>query len=329
MESEKVLITGATGFIGSHLAERLVKDGHRVVVLLKPGDDEGWIDGLDLIRVYGDLTEEIKLGEEAVGVSMVFHLAAEAGGRCTPEEIFAINLEGTKNLLSACHGHRLNLKRFLFVSTVAAAGPNRDKTPVDEEDPDNPQTVYGRSKLAAEQLLRENCREIPFTILRLPLVYGPRSMRGLFPVFKMAKYRYGVTVTKNRVTLGFIQDIVRGIIQAAFHPESAGRMYYLGENTTYGSDEIVRMVGVAMDRKTLKIHVPYPLLYAAAWVLDRTTRMIGKLPVFIPINLGANLKMNWGFSTDKAVRDFGYQTKYPLAEGLKITAEWYKRHRIL
>ena len=327
--NDKVLVTGASGFIGSHLVEYLLQKKHRVVALLKPGEDTRWIENLDLVRVYGDLTEENHLQEAVDGVSVIYHLAGIMGGRSTADQIFAANVCGTKNLISACLRANPRLKRFLFVSSVAAAGPNRGETLGKESDSARPHNDYGRSKLAAEKYLVDTCGEIPFSIIRLPLVYGPRSVRGLYPVFKMANRRFQVTVTKNSTTLGFVADIVRGMVQAASHPATVGQMYYLGENRTYRTDDIIRMVGAALGKKTIKIHIPYPLLYSAAWALERVTRNSKSLPVFMPRNLGEHLKMNWDFCTDKASADFGYSTEYPLADGLRITADWYKQNNFL
>ncbi|NIO49756.1 MAG: NAD-dependent epimerase/dehydratase family protein [Candidatus Aminicenantes bacterium] len=170
----KVLVTGVGGFIGSHLAESLIKRGYEIVGLLAPEEDSPWIRNLDATFIYGDITDKDSLNKTVEGITYIYHLAALLGGsHC--EKIYQTNFEGTKNLVNVCLELGIKLKRFLFVSSVAAMGPARKKEIFDEGVLRKPISDYGRSKLLAEQFLSSIKTRLPITIVRLPLVYGPRT----------------------------------------------------------------------------------------------------------------------------------------------------------
>ena len=326
---EKVLVTGAGGFIGSHLVEALLEKGYEVVCLLKPGEDIRWIKDLDVTLKYGDITDKESLYEPVKGVSYIYHLAASLGGGDKPAHIYEINFDGSRNLLEVCRESNLKLKRFLFASSTAAAGDTGDSGVFDEEKSANPKTDYGKSKLMAENYLREKGENIPYTIIRFPLVYGPRSLGGLYTIFKMVNSGFQLLIGKIHTNVGFVKDIVNGVILAAESPAAVGQTYFLGEDRVYSSREIVRHIIDVLGKKTVKIRIPYFIVYTMAFLIETFSNLTGKHPLIRRHSVSAYLNSNWRFSMKKARKELKFETRYALPEGLKITADWYKEEGII
>jgi nucleoside-diphosphate-sugar epimerase len=328
-KKEKVLVTGAGGFIGSHLVESLLDKGYEVVCLLRPGEDVRWIKDLEATLIYGDLTQKKTLYEPIKGVSYVYHLAARMGGGDKISDLYAVNYEGSKNLYQACIESGVKLKRFLFASSFAAVGPSDNSRVLDEKSPPNPISHYGKSKLLAENFLRENGEKIPYTIVRLPLVYGPRSLKGLYVMFKIVNSGFELLLRKSESNLGFVKDIIKGMILSAEAPIAVGQIYFLGEDRIFNSRELFMHIADAMGKKTKKIRVPYFILYSLAFFLEIFAGITGTHTPLHRDSLSAYLGSNWRFSMKKAEKELNFKTEYPLEEGLKITSNWYKKKGVL
>jgi nucleoside-diphosphate-sugar epimerase len=326
-KKEKVLVTGSGGFIGSHLVESLLEKGYEVICLVKPDENLRWIKDLNTTLMYGDLTKKQTLYESIEGISYVYHLAASLGGSDEKSsDIYDVNYEGSRNLLQACIERGVNLKRFLFVSSVAAVGPTGDTEVFDENHKPNPQSDYGKSKLFVTQYLQEIADIIPYSIVRLPIVYGPRCFTGFYIIFKIVNSGLQLKLRKGETTVGFVKDIVRGIILTAESPKSVGQVYFLGEDKFYNAYEIFTHIAEALGKKTIKIRIPYFILYSFAFCLEI---LFGNAAPITRNALSTYLGANWRFSTNKAKSELKYKNEYSLAEGLKITANWYKEQGFL
>src|SRR5512143_719814 len=180
----KALLTGASGFIGSHLADALLAHGYSVRVLLRRSSSLEWLEDQRLERVYGDLFDKEALRMAVSDVDYVYHLAGLTKAK-KREEYFRANHLGTKNLLEAVQEKAPRLQRFVHVSSQAAVGPSPTVAPIDETAPAKPITSYGQSKWAAEQECRQFSRHLPVTIVRPPAVFGPRD-RDILEFFRSA-----------------------------------------------------------------------------------------------------------------------------------------------
>ena len=178
-----VLVTGATGFIGSHLAERLLADGHRVRCLVRRTANRRWLGDPRLELADGSITEPSSLPAAVAGIDIIFHVAGLTAAR-SREEFFRGNHDGTKNMLEAAARAGKPL-RFVHVSSQAAAGPSPTATPIDESFPCRPITAYGESKRAAEEEVLKYADQFPITIVRPPAVYGPRD-NGVYTFFRQS-----------------------------------------------------------------------------------------------------------------------------------------------
>ncbi len=316
---EKVLVTGASGFIGSHLTAALIKKGYEVTALLPPSDDTRWIKNLNATVFYGDVTDKASLFKAVQGVTSIYHLAAVLESPRS-ERFYHTNYQGTKNLVEVCLDSKIELKRFLFVSSVAALGPSKENELLDEEAPCFPATDYGRSKLLCEQYVRSKKRQMPVTILRLPMVYGPRCFRGLFFIFKVLNKGIRISIGNGEMNLGFVEDIVEGIVKASKSPFTIGKTYHLGD-TIYTANEILNAIEKALEKKQVRLRFPFPLLRLAVFFSELFAGITGTESILSPY-----LKYRyWRLDVSKAEKEFGFKAKTSLESGAKITADWYKR----
>ena len=324
-DKTKVLVTGVGGFVGSHLAEALIKKGYEVVGLLAPGEDSPWINNIDAAFIYGDITDKDSLYKAVEGITYIYHLASLMGGS-QGEKIYQTNFEGTKNLVGICLDLGIKLKRFLFASSVAAMGPAQKKEIFDEEVRCKPVSDYGRSKLLTEQFLSSVKTRLPITIVRLPLVYGPRSFWGLFYLYKVINKGIRIDIGQAETTVGFITDIVNGMISASESPIATGKTYHLGESKTYSSKEVMNIIAKALGKKTVRLKIPYSLLNLTALLFELNAKIRGTKSVFRRQAVTDYFKYRyWRVDVSKAKREFGFKAKVPFERGAKITADWYKK----
>jgi nucleoside-diphosphate-sugar epimerase len=319
----KVLVTGAAGFIGSHVVEALAGKDYEVVGLITEKDDPRWIKNLEASYVFGNIAEKSSLYKAVSGVKYIYHLAALLGDP-NPENYYRINCDGTKNLVNVCLNSGTELQRFLFTSSITAMGPS-GKNKLHEESPCNPINGYSCSKLLAEKFLESKKKELPITVVRLPLVYGPRSVGGLFPLFKMFNKGIRFNIRTTEINLGFVQDIVNGIILAAESPATLGKTYLLGEDKVYTSDEIFDTIEKVLGKKTIKFNLSLPALNFIAHILEIYAKINGQPALILRRNLNNYVKYRWHIDMSKAQREFGFKAEIPFETGAKITADWYKK----
>lgn len=324
LPNQRILVTGAGGFIGSHVVELLIKNGYPVVCLLKYQENPRWLTNLPVTIVEGDLRDQASLAHAVHHISTVIHLAGRMGGWSNPAAIEDVNVGGTRNLYQAFLNQGRNQRRFLFVSSLAATGGTPSTGIYDESWESAPLSAYGRSKLESEKYLLS--QEIPVTVVRLPVVYGPRSFRGLFPIFKMGAKGLLLFTKKIHTIVGYVEDVARGIIQASQSTRAQGQVYYLGEDHVYSSSQICTAIGAAQNRRHLRIHIPYPALYATAFFMEMHAGLGKKNPLLWRRNLSEYLKHHYRFTTNKAHLDFGYQSRVSLPRGIRQTARWYREN---
>ncbi len=319
------LVTGAAGFVGSHLCETLIKNGWEVVGLVGPTCDIRWIENLDMTLIKGDLTDKKSLLKAVRGVNRVYHLAGMLGGSKS-DLIFRTNYEGTKNLVDACVENGTKLNRFLFVSSHAVMGPTPKDKLYNEDMECQPVSDYGKSKLLAEQYLQSINGQLPHTIVRLPIVFGPRSFKGFFSVYKLLKKRLHFNFGKGECNIGFVQEMVDGMIVASLSQNTIGKSYFLGNRKIYSLNEIFEAIQKALGKKAIKITTPYFIAYLFAASSELYAKMSGGQALLFRKDFKHPF---WRMDVSKAEKDFGFKTKIPFEEGFKITADWYKENGFL
>jgi dihydroflavonol-4-reductase len=316
-------VSGATGFIGSHLCERLIARGHSVTALVRRTSDRHWVHGLPLRTVEADLSNDDGLAWAVKGAQVVFHLAGLTRAH-SEAEYLAGNQLTTRRLIEAVRQAGEDVKRFLFVSSLAAAGPGGAERPMVETDPPRPISFYGSSKLAAEREVLAAGPDLPATVVRPPATYGPRD-RNLLTVLRSAKRGWAILPNHGRglASLIHVYDLVDGMILAATHPEAVGQTYYLsGQAVTWSqvSDTLEGIVG----RRLRHVNLPPMALKMAAEFSELKWLLTGRPQVVSRRKIKDILQPAWVCSDEKARRELGYRPQVSLAEGLAGTYRWYE-----
>lgn len=317
-----MLITGATGFVGSHLVEALARKGTRARALVRSSSDTALLERHGIIPIVGSLQDVESLRRALGDASVVLHLAA-ATRALSAEEFRRVNADGTERLLDAMSmgGGR---RRMVYLSSLAAVGPTRGR-PVRPDDEPRPLTPYGRSKLDGERaaLARE---EVDVAVLRPPAVYGPRD-RDLLTFFRMARWRVLPTAgpSDRPMQLVYAPDLAEAITVAA-EPGAATGVFHIAEPVAYPWSDVIRMVGAAVGRRTIVIRIPDRVVTAAAAVSEAVARGTGRAVIFDRAKARELLAPGWTCETESARVGLAFEAPTPLAVGLRETAEWYRTY---
>ncbi len=320
----KVLITGATGFVGSHLSELLIRKGYEVRALVRRSSNMQWIRDLNLECVYGSLDDPDSLKNAVKDVDYVFHVA---GVTKAADAITYVkgNYEGTRNLVQAVLNRGKSVKRFVLVSSQAAAGPGSSIEPIDEEASPRPLTDYGHSKLMAENYVRSMADRLPVTIVRPPAVFGPRDT-DVLDFFKTVKLGLIPRIggSDKYVSLIYVKDLVRGIWLAGTRAKAIGKTYFIANPRPYSWTQMAELALKIFNKKGIPIRIPVLLLKGVALVSESWAQFSGKTTILNRQKV-IEMKQNfWVCSPRRAKQDLRFEAKYSLEDSFKETIDWYK-----
>ncbi len=325
----KVLVTGASGFVGSTLTQELVRQGHDLRVLVRKSSELHHLDGAKLEQVVGDLREPNSLREAARGVEVVFHIAGVISAR-NREEFFKHNAEGTKNMAEAAA--EAGVKRLVYTSSLAAGGPSPLGGRRQEEETPEPVSHYGQSKLGGEKALQEVGARLNSVIIRPPAVYGPRD-RGIFTFFETIQK--GIVPLlglekpdPRRYSFVHVEDLVRGIIAAGFTEENLkpGEIFYISGDGEYSWEHAMETIAKSLDKRGVRLRLPIAAMRCAGAVCSGISKISGKV---MPLSLDKVRELEqfaWTCSNAKAKRVLGFTPYWELEKGLQQTARWYREN---
>jgi len=322
----KALVTGATGFIGSHLVELFLAKNYTVRCLVRRTSDLSWLKGLQVEFAYGDLFDQQALCNAVSGADYVVHSAGLTKAK-TREEYFRSNGTGTRNLLDAVRSTNAGLKRFVLISSQTAAGPSVSKTPITEDVRPNPITTYGRSKLMAEQECAKLMDSFPITIIRPPAVYGPRD-RDIFEFFNTMNrgLQPMVGLHEKYVSLIHVKDLARGIVMAAESDAASGKTYFISSKGIYGWKEVGEITRSVLNRNSVRIRIPEFGVYIVA-AFAEFFALFSRKPALINFEKARDMVQDyWTCDSSRARHDFGYEQEISLTDGIRDTVQWYKSH---
>ncbi|MBI2900937.1 MAG: NAD-dependent epimerase/dehydratase family protein [Planctomycetes bacterium] len=310
------LVTGATGFVGSHLADLLLDRGWRVFCTVRRTSKLRWLDGKPVERIDADLRLPLELPE----VDVVFHVAGVVRGE-TVEDYRRGNWLASKHMIEAAR-----CRRFVHVSSIAAVGPGC----VNEGSPCRPVSDYGRSKLEGEREVWKHRDRVPITILRPPVVYGARD-EGLLEMYRALAGGLRPEVGRGkRISIVHVRDLVEGMLAAAEHEAAAGEIFCLANADTYGMAEMMEMILDAIGRRrALRLSIPDRVVRFLAGVAEDAGRFVGRVPMFNRDKAAEMTQPAWVCSAAKAERLLGWRARVPIREGLREMLEWYAREGLL
>jgi len=322
----KALVTGGTGFIGSHLVELLLTKQYTTRCLIRKSSDTRWLNGLPLEFVHGDLFDERALREAVSGVDYIYHSAGLTKAK-TSEEYYRANTIGTRNLLEATAAHNPRLKRFVHVSSQAAVGPSPTREPITEETKPHPITTYGKSKWKSEEECMRFFDRLPITIVRPPAVYGPRD-KDIFEFFRTMSrgLQPMIGFHEKYVSLIHVKDLVRGFVLAGESSKANGQTYFLSSKQVYGWKELGETTRKIIDRFALRLRVPESAVYAVA-AFAELFALFSPKPALMNFEKARDVVQDyWTCDSSKAKRDLGFEQQISFEDGARETVEWYRKH---
>jgi len=315
---EKVLVTGANGFIGSHLVEGLLHKGYQVRALVRRTADLKWLAGLPVDLRYGAINELNTLYPAVENVDFICHTAGATKAN-TVADFALVNYGGTQNLLTACLNKNPTLKRFVLFSTLAAAGPSESNQSITEDKACFPVSNYGTTKLQAESAVLELKDKIPSVILRLSAIYGPRDKETL-TYFKFMKK--GIRpIFGGTFSICYVKDVVNAALLSLEKNIASGTIYNISSPGCYTFDELSAIAAQFLNKKTLRIKLPTFVLMLYASLVTK----FSPNSILSPDKMRELTQKCWVCDIKKAQDELGFITHYGLEDGLRETIEWYQR----
>ncbi len=327
----RAFVTGATGFVGSHLVEALLDARHDVACLARDPAKAARLFGDRSARIVpGDLSTVSALEAGCDGAEVVFHVAGLVAAR-SRAEFYATNRDATARLLGLARRVAGPATRFLYVSSLSAAGPSRRGHAITEQEPPHPVSQYGRSKLAGEEAVRSS--RLPWTVVRPPAVYGPRDTETL-RLFRFARSGFMPMYADPDQELSFIyvQDLARALVAAAA-PGCVGRTYFACHPQAPTSREA--MTAIFHATREVRGHppsqphflpIPHALAVSLLWMLGTAARATGRATILSPDKGPELWAQAWTCTAAALERDTGWRAATDLETGVRRTAAWYAQH---
>ncbi|MFA4868769.1 MAG: NAD(P)-dependent oxidoreductase [Pedobacter sp.] len=325
MSKKKVLITGASGFVGYHLIEEALKANLEVYAAVRPGSEVSQLSEFSINYVnlnYGDV-QQLKHSLEEQQYNYIIHAAGTTKAK-TEADYNRVNADYTRNLAIAALESNINLEKFVFVSSLAALGPLKDlSAKIQDNSPPHPVTNYGASKMLAEQYLAE-LTGLPLVIIRPTAVYGPRE-KDLFILFNSINKGLEPHIGRFKQQLSFVyvKDLVKVIVKALTVPY-VHQAYNISDGAVYDRYALAIYSKKALNKKTFKFHIPVFLVSLMAAVMDFIYANSKNTPALNKEKMAELTAVNWICNINNATADLDYSPAYNLEQGLMQTIKWYK-----
>jgi nucleoside-diphosphate-sugar epimerase len=312
----RVLLTGATGFLGSHIAEVLVQHDFRVRCTVRSSSSLKWLEGLELEKIHVNFSDEGSLQKACQGVDVVVHNAGITRAK-NDNEFFEVNTYGTERLAKAAI--QAKVSRFIFISSLEARGPDGFATAI---------SAYGQSKLEAERRLEKLSNDIEMILLRPAGVYGPRDT-DLLTLFQLAKYGFlTVPATNGRLQPIHGRDVAEAVL-ATINGKAQLGPFDVAEPHTYSWQDMAQKLEVAMGRKLRVIRIPREVFLTAGYASEMFGKLLNQAPKLDRRRAKSFAYYTYTCDTTPFKEAFGWQARISLLDGLAETAAWYKQNKWL
>ncbi|MEM2907550.1 MAG: NAD(P)-dependent oxidoreductase [Candidatus Odinarchaeota archaeon] len=330
----KILITGASGFLGSHLIEHLASKGYQIIGMVRENSNIELIENLVSELRYADLSKPETIKSVVQGVDVVIHLAAYYTFHGSKKLYQKINVEGTEHLAEAALKNKV--KRLIYCSTTEVIGPVPNP-PADEDTEPNPVYEYGKSKLKAEETVKKyGLKGLEYTIIRPSGIYGPRNVNDVsyWTITCFAKNSLGtrfiVGSGENLVQFVHVKDVVEGFTLALEKSDkSRNQTYIISEDKAYTYNEVYKILAELTNRKPPCKHISKNLAKLMIAPIQGVNKLLGRDNFLYHVSTADSVCCNRAYSIEKAKRELGYRPKYDLRSGLKETINWYMENNYI
>ena len=335
----KILITGASGFIGSFIVEEALRQGLETWAAVRKSSSKAFLQDERIHFLELNLSSEEALKEQLQGHAFDYVVHAAGVTKCLHKEDFRrINTEGTMNLVRAIMELKMPIKRFVYISSLSIMGAIREQQPyteIQENDTAQPNTAYGKSKLEAEEWLSRLNKELgarneellPYVILRPTGVYGPRE-RDYFMMFKSIKAHtdFAVGYQQQDITFVYVTDVVQAVF-LALEKGKTGRRYFLSDGAVYQSSTFSNLIRKELGNPWwIRITAPIWLLRIITFCGEYIGHMTGKVTALNNDKYNIMRQRNWRCDITPAREELGYEPKVQLEEGVKRSVKWYQEN---
>ena len=332
----KILVTGASGFIGSFIVEEALRRGFETWAAVRKSSSKAFLQDERIHFIELNLSSEEQLRQQLSGHAFDYVVHAAGVTKCLHQEDFhRINTEGTQHLVRALLALQMPLKRFVYISSLSIMGAIREEQPyteIREDDIPCPNTAYGRSKLEAEQWLSTVAADpsqssLPYVILRPTGVYGPRE-RDYFMMAKSIKSHtdFAVGFRQQDITFVYVTDVVQAVF-LALEKGQTGRRYFLSDGEVYQSSTFSNLIRQELGNPWwIRITAPLWVLRIVTFCGEWIGRMTGKVTALNNDKYHIMRQRNWRCDITPARQELGYEPQVKLAEGVRRSIAWYKEH---
>ena len=339
---QKILVTGASGFIGSFIVEEALNRGFEVWAAMRRSSSRQFLTDERIHFIELNLSSEEQLKEQLAGHAFDYVVHAAGVTKCLDkQDFFRINTEGTKNLVRALMALQMPLRRFVYISSLSIMGAIREQQPyteILETDDPQPNTAYGKSKLEAErwlslqneQLEKGNEKLFPYVILRPTGVYGPRE-RDYFMMAKSIKAHsdFAVGYRQQDITFVYVSDVVQAVFLAIEKGET-GRAYFLSDGEVYQSSTFSDLIRKELGNPWwIRITAPIWVLRVVTFFGEYIGHLTGKVTALNNDKYHILRQRNWRCDIEPSIKELGYEPKVKLEEGVRRSIKWYKDNKWL
>ncbi|HEY4321690.1 MAG TPA: NAD(P)-dependent oxidoreductase [Gemmatimonadales bacterium] len=320
-----VLVTGATGFVGGHLVDRLLSQGDTVTALVRSPQRAKSLTSQGVRLVVGDLANETALAEAVAGQGVIYHAAAMLGAR-NDQELLVANRDGTARVVAAAEASG-DTPHFVLVSSMAAGGPARHGTPKYGNDADRPVTGYGRSKLAAEKVVTAS--QLSWTIVRPPVVYGPGDRDGMLPLFKFVSHGLAPMFGSGamEISLVHVVDLADAIAMAGSEPGARGGVFYVNYPEVFTSADLMRTIAAVMGRSVMPLPIPRWATRGVLAITGTWATLARQKSILRPDKIHEFYQEAWTADPEAFMTATGWSPQFDLNTGIADTAAWYRAQR--
>lgn len=325
----KILVTGASGFIGSFIVEEALRQGMETWAAMRPSSSKRYLQDKRIHFINLNLSSKEELMSQLSELDFDYVVHAAGATKCLhASDFFKVNTNGTKNLVEAIISLGMPIKRFVLISSLSVYGAIREEQPyleITEHDIPKPNTAYGKSKWEAEQFLDSLGPQFPYIVLRPTGVYGPRE-KDYFLMFKSIKQHVDFSVGYKRqdITFVYVLDVVQAVFLALDHGMN-GRKYFLSDGEVYQSSTFSNLIRQELGNPwLLRIKAPIWLLRVVTFLGEHIGRLTGKMSALNNDKYNILKQRNWRCDIEPAMDELGYHPHFLLQRGVKLSVKWYK-----
>jgi len=330
---KKILITGASGFIGSFLVEEALKQGFEVYAGIRETSDLRYLKDSRIKYFISDLADKYSIKHSLLEVGKFDYVIHNAGitKTCKKGDFEKVNYQYTKYLIEALYETNTIPQKFIQISSLAAYGPGDEKTlvPINITDTPHPISYYGKSKLKTEQYIK-SLKDFPYLIFRPTGVYGPRE-KDYYVMYKSIKQGLEtyINTSKQQISFIYIKDLCKLVI-GALDSNITGTSYFVSDLNEYTSYEFNWLIKMKLNKKTIALTFPGFLVRILAFINEKISCFfLGRIPTLNTEKFKEISQKNWLCNSSSLIKDFNFKPEYDLSKGLDETIKWYKKEKLL